>query len=100
LYVGELRNSSWSFGESIRLVGFLKCNVEGSGGGGKFGVSGTGKGFAGGGCRRRGVSLGKRSRRSGIPPTGCSFRVLLSVLEGIFEFVVSYEGDVNMTARP
>lgn len=91
LYVGELRKRSWSFGESIRLVGFWNFRVESSGGGGRFGVSGTGKGFAGGAGRRRGVSFGSRSRRSGMVPSGRSVK-LLSVLEGIIDLGVVVRG--------
>ena len=72
-------------------MGFLKLNVESSGGGGRFGVSGTGRGFAAGGGRRRGVSFGSRSRRSEIAPAGRSFKVL-PVLDGIIDSVVVVRG--------
>jgi hypothetical protein len=95
LYVGDERNRSWSCGERIRLVGLLKLRVERSSGDGKSGVSGTGCGFAVGGCRRRGCSFGKRSRRSSIPAVDRSFPIVeLSVLEGILALMVFGEGGV------
>lgn len=88
-YVFDARNNSWSFGESIRLVGLWNMSVDSSGGEGNVGVSGTGRGFDGGACRRRGSSLGKRFRRSGIEAGSGSLEiVLLSVLEGILLYVV------------
>lgn len=65
-YVGEARKRSWSAFERMRRLGFVKVNSETSGGGGRAGVSGTGSGFAGGGCRRRGWSFGRRSLRFGM----------------------------------
>lgn len=64
-----------------------------SGGVGKAGVSGTGKGFGGGWLRLRGSSLGSRFRRSGIVvfeagrDDGDD-----SVIEGIFETCMLLDG--------
>jgi hypothetical protein len=53
--------------------------LDSSGGGGRSGVSGTGRGFEGGGWRFLGWSFGRRSRRSGIAEAGG-----VPVVEGIF----------------
>src|SRR3569833_599302 len=65
-YVGDERNSSWSFLERILRVGTWKDSVEGSGGGGRAGVCGTGVWFDGGGRRRRGSSLGSACLKVGM----------------------------------
>jgi len=65
-------------------VGFWKVIVDGEGGGGRAGVSGTGREFAAGACRRRGCSLGKRSRRFGIVTAAGTLELsMLSVVAGI-----------------
>jgi len=89
-YVGEARKRSWSAFERMRRLGFVKVNAETSGGGGRAGVSGTGSGFTGGGCRRRGWSFGRRSLRfgmlaaclSGAGGAGAVFSMLDGILMG------------------
>ena len=93
LYVGDERKVSWSCGDRIRLVGFLKSRVERSGGEGRFGVSGTGRGLEGGACRRRGCSFGKRSFRFGIPAAALSFSMVGdSAVEGILALMLFDDG--------
>jgi len=68
----------------MRREGFWKVIVARSGGDGRFGVSGTGRGFEAGACLRRACSLGICSRRFGTSVAGdlvCN--KLLSVVEGI-----------------
>lgn len=87
--MGDERKVSWSCGDRIRLVGFLKSRVERSGGEGRFGVSGMGRGLEGGACRRRGCSFGKRSFRFGIPAASLSFSMVGdSVVEGILALML------------
>lgn len=87
--MGDERKVSWSCGDRIRLVGFLKSRVERSGGEGRFGVSGTGRGLERGACRRRGCSFGKRSFRFGIPVASLSFSMVGdSVAEGILALML------------
>lgn len=79
LHVGEARKIAWSLGERILREGVRYPQLSTSpsfeedssvGGGGRAGVSGTGVGFAEGGCLRfRGSSLGIRSLRLGIEET-------------------------------
>lgn len=89
LYVGDARKISWSLGERIRLVGFLKVMADRSGDVGRVGVSGTGSGFEEGAARRRGWSLGSRSRRSGIPADGRLLGISVSVaLGGILKLLM------------
>lgn len=52
--------------------------VERTGGDGRVGVSGMGRGFEAGGCLRLGSSLGRRFRRSGMSVAGGA-----CVVEGI-----------------
>lgn len=94
LQVGDARKISWSLGERIRRVGFLKVIVERSGGEGRFGVSGTGRGFEEGADRRRGCSFGNRSRRSGILPDGISLGAsVLVALGGILKMLMLMRGE-------
>ena len=44
-YVGEERKMSWSWEDKMRRVGFWKIRLDMSGGGGRIGVSGTGRAF-------------------------------------------------------
>jgi len=68
----------------MRREGFWKVIVARSGGGGRLGVSGTGRGFEAGACLRRSCNLGICSRRSGMPAAGgLTCDLLLSVVEGI-----------------
>ncbi len=41
-YVGDERKTSWSWQDKMRRVGSWKIRIVMSGGGGRFGVSGTG----------------------------------------------------------
>ncbi len=45
-YVGDERKISWSWQDKMRRVGSWKIRVIMSGGGGRLGVSGTGRGFS------------------------------------------------------
>ena len=56
--MGDARKSSWSFSDRIRRSGSENLRVERSGGGAKVGVSGTGRGFCGGGGFLRGTKVG------------------------------------------
>ena len=76
--------------ERIRLVGFLKLKVEGSGGGARVGVSGAGVGFAAGACRFRACNFGRRFRRSSAAIDGsCSLSFeRLSKADGILTLIM------------
>ena len=68
----------------MRREGFLKLKPDRSGGDGRFGVSGTGRGFEAGATFRLGCSFGSRSRRSGIAVAGDTLAFSMSaMLEGI-----------------
>lgn len=56
--MGDARKSSWSFSDRIRRSGSENLRVETSGGGANLGVSGTGRGFCGGGGFLRGTRVG------------------------------------------
>ena len=71
LYVGDERNSSWSFFERIRLDGIWKVSEFVSGGGGSSGVSGRGVGFVRSLGRLRGSSLGSRSFKDDVEGAPC-----------------------------
>jgi len=61
VYVGDERKRSWSEGWIIRRVGFVEVRVDGSGGTGRVGVSGTGRGFRGEAFFLRGMRRGSFS---------------------------------------
>lgn len=56
--MGDARNSLWSFSDRIRRSGSENLRVDRSGGGANVGVSGTGRGFCGGGGFLRGTRVG------------------------------------------
>lgn len=68
LQVVEERNNSWSLGERILREGVWNDKADGvSGGGGRAGVSGRGRGLEAGVRRRRGSSFGIWAFDAGAP---------------------------------